>query len=456
MLLAEVGREDHRARVALHLLQQVRDLDVRVAVVGVARPRSACRTARRPRRRTGSRWSRSAASKMRSRFFSVSPMYLETTVARSMRKSSRPSSRGEHLRRPSSCRCPTRRRTAPSGPACARPSARSPTRTARGRGGAGRPRSSRAVSRWRSGSTRSSQRKRGVSRDASSPSRDEDALARAEVEVAPARRPRRRAARRGDAARPRPPRRSGVSESRNFAATSSVVGEPVSAAHGLARSASVRHRRLDEQHRAVAEASTAPRAWRASRTMRSGRVVDGAQQLRVRSAGSSRRGPSKHEQPALERAARARRRPSRRRLSSSRTSHEQQRLRRRAASERVGVGAGDHERQLWLGAASSARTLRHRLVAARGSCGRRREAPQAAVARGSSRAPSPSRNAASRSATLAARSASGVVPSPSSSRSAPRRRSGAVALEAGEHVGGRDALAGEQLADQPRARRACA
>ena len=34
----------------------------------------------------------SAAAKMRSRFFSVSPMYFETTVARSTRYSSRPSS----------------------------------------------------------------------------------------------------------------------------------------------------------------------------------------------------------------------------------------------------------------------------------------------------------------------------------------------------------------------------
>ena len=54
-VLAEVRREDDRARVALHLLQQVGDLDVGVAVVRVARPRSACRTARRPRRRRGSR-----------------------------------------------------------------------------------------------------------------------------------------------------------------------------------------------------------------------------------------------------------------------------------------------------------------------------------------------------------------------------------------------------------------
>src|SRR5215210_1386625 len=34
-VLPEVGREDHRAGIGLHLLQQVGDLDVRVAVVGV-------------------------------------------------------------------------------------------------------------------------------------------------------------------------------------------------------------------------------------------------------------------------------------------------------------------------------------------------------------------------------------------------------------------------------------
>ena len=95
---AEVRGEDDRARVGLHPLQQVRDLDVRVAVLGVARPPSACRTARRPRRRTGSRSSPRAASKIRPRFFSVSPTYLDTIVARSTWKMSSPRSAGEHLR----------------------------------------------------------------------------------------------------------------------------------------------------------------------------------------------------------------------------------------------------------------------------------------------------------------------------------------------------------------------
>ncbi len=73
------------ARVGLHPLEQVGDLDVGVAVVGVAHLRALAEQrvglveqqdrvgARRRRRRS------------RSRFFSVSPMYLLTTVARSIR-----------------------------------------------------------------------------------------------------------------------------------------------------------------------------------------------------------------------------------------------------------------------------------------------------------------------------------------------------------------------------------
>ena len=63
----------------------------------------------------------------------------------------------------------------------------------------------------------------------------------------------------------------------------------------------------------------------------------------------------------------------------------------------------------------------------------------------------PSRSAASRSATLIGRSASGVCASPSS-LTAPRWRSRAVAVERRHHVGGRQALALEQVADEPRAR----
>ena len=90
-VLAEVRREDDRAGVALHLLQQVGDLDVGVAV-------GASETSERfPNRASASSKKRIAlepvaASKMRSRFFSVSPMYFDTIVERSTRKSSSPSS----------------------------------------------------------------------------------------------------------------------------------------------------------------------------------------------------------------------------------------------------------------------------------------------------------------------------------------------------------------------------
>ena len=55
-------------------------------------PRSACRRARRPRRRTGWRWRLGGRGKIRSRFFSVSPMYLLTTAERSILYRSSPSS----------------------------------------------------------------------------------------------------------------------------------------------------------------------------------------------------------------------------------------------------------------------------------------------------------------------------------------------------------------------------
>ena len=75
-------------------------------------PRSACRTARRPRRRAGSRSRPSAAAKMRSRFFSVSPMYLLDDRRTGRSCTGRGRARGRSPRRPSSCRCRAGRRTA--------------------------------------------------------------------------------------------------------------------------------------------------------------------------------------------------------------------------------------------------------------------------------------------------------------------------------------------------------
>ena len=80
---AQVRREDRDALVLLHLLQQVRDLDVGVPVVRVLdlgplaeqRVRLVEEQNRVARPRLGN---------IRSRFFSVSPMYLLTTCDRSI------------------------------------------------------------------------------------------------------------------------------------------------------------------------------------------------------------------------------------------------------------------------------------------------------------------------------------------------------------------------------------
>ena len=62
-----------------------------------AGPRRACRTARRPRRRSSTAWLSSACRNAASRFFSVSPTHLETTWARSTLSSWRPSMAGDDL-----------------------------------------------------------------------------------------------------------------------------------------------------------------------------------------------------------------------------------------------------------------------------------------------------------------------------------------------------------------------
>ena len=70
---------------------------------------------------------------------------------------------------------------------------------------------------------------------------------------------------------------------------------------------------------------------------------------------------------------------------------------------------------------------------------------------GGSSIPTPSRCAASRSESLIGRSASGVCASPCS-RIAPLRAQRRRALERHHHVGRGDAVAGQQVADEPRAR----
>ncbi len=80
-VLPQVGREDRDAVVLLHPLQQVGDLDVGVAVVRVLRTSERLPNSASASSKNSIAFAVSAAAKMRSRFFSVSPMYLLTTVA---------------------------------------------------------------------------------------------------------------------------------------------------------------------------------------------------------------------------------------------------------------------------------------------------------------------------------------------------------------------------------------
>ena len=160
--------------------------------------------------------------------------------------------------------------------------------------------------------------------------------------------------------------------------------------------------------------------------------------------------PVAAQQPALERAAQ---RGVGHHLGLAELAHvgEQQPAAGGARHEAGGVGPGDHERE--PGRRGEQRgDLRHRLGAvvlalARGlapQAGRRRRGRRARRARAGT--PRAGRRPWRRGRP------SGVVPSPSISRSAPERRSGAAWPKHAEHVGGRDALAGEQVADEPRAR----
>ena len=86
-----VARIDE-AVVGLEPLQQVGDLDVRVPVVGVADLGPLAEQRVRLVEEQHQVAGRRAASKIRSRFFSVSPMYLLTTADRSTLYRSSPSS----------------------------------------------------------------------------------------------------------------------------------------------------------------------------------------------------------------------------------------------------------------------------------------------------------------------------------------------------------------------------
>ena len=108
---------------------------------GSPTPRSACRTAHRPRRRTGSRSSRRRRVKIRSRFFSVSPMYFDTDAGQVDAEHLETQLGAEHLRghRLARPRLSGEQHLQPLGAGDASP--HSPIRRARDRGGGGRRRS---------------------------------------------------------------------------------------------------------------------------------------------------------------------------------------------------------------------------------------------------------------------------------------------------------------------------
>ena len=221
---------------------------------------------------------------------------------------------------------------------------------------------------------------------------------------------------------------------------------------GVAPLGEGRHRRVERERDGVAERGGGPGCagdqQHALGRARAGRGRAGPLD------GSSRSRPSKT--PAASARAAARRGVARRRRGVERVVHRRSsrgcpapRRAARARRARTSTGCGSARR---AGRAGRRRSRARPGSYAGGATTRRRPSPS----RCASISPA-SRNAASRSATFAPRSASGVGPLPwSSSRSAPSRRSGASRLEAREHVGRGDALAGEQAADEPRARAACA
>ena len=414
----------------------------------VARPPSACRTARRPRRRRGSRSSPRRRRRC-GRGSSRSPRCTcDTIVARSTRKISRPSSRGEHLRghRLAGAGLAGEQHLQALG-AGDRPLV-APVARARGRGGAGRRRSTAAARAGARASRGRPSGSRASSRAASSPSRERGRLARAEVEVARRWATSRAARRSRPAARPRPPRRSAPIESRNLAATSSVSAAPVRSAQAWLRSAKVGGGASTSSTVRSPSASAAVRLG-AAMTVRSARCVDRAQQrVRARPArgprGPRRRAagpPARDDQRRVgHRVALARGRARARRRAGARGPS---RAATRRPARRGRSAAGSRARSI----ARTARTASSPARVVR----RQRARGAGAVGWGSSSIRPPSRYAASRSATLIGRSASGVCASPSS-RSAPGRRSGRVAVERRHDVRRRDALALEQVADEPRAR----
>ena len=187
----------------------------------------------------------------------------------------------------------------------------------------------------------------------------------------------------------------------------------------------------------------------ASSTSRSRVLVDRPQQRGA--LGRLERARARRRTAAGPRArSTASRRPSPRRLDRSRTSTAAAAARRRAASSAAASGPADDQRQLRRGAEQPAISA-HGLVAP-GLLGRQRDGAAAArrsARRAARRARAGTRRAGRRPSPPVAerRRAVGVDEAHRAVRGAAAR-----VLEAGEHVGGGDAVAREQPRDEPRAR----
>ena len=210
-----------------------------------------------------------------------------------------------------------------------------------------------------------------------------------------------------------------------------------------------RHRHLDQQHGAVAERERA-RARGREQDEPLGVLVERAQE-RGALGGLEALEPVAAQQPALEGAAQ---RGVGHHLRLRELAHvgEQQRPVGGARHERGGVRPGDDERQVG-GGGEEGRDLGDRLLAAR-ALGRHRLAPQAAAAERVQGRAQPEQEGGQRVGDLdgaVAERRRALALDQAQRARAPQR---AAMPEAGEHVGGGDAVAHEQLGDQPRAREA--
>ena len=288
--------------------------------------------------------------------------------------------------------------------------------------------------------------KPGGMRVASSPSRRRGRLARAEVEVGGRGDLARRAPRRR-AGRPPRPRRSGRWRAGTWPPRRACRRRRRRAPRrrGARRSSA---RRLDQQGRAVAERERGVAVRRAddgplARGARSRAAAAGARPARCPRAPRRRAGG-----PRARRSARPR--PSPRRRRASRDVGDDQRAAVGLGQERLGVRAGERRPAARLGRRSMAAQRGDRLVAA--GVVRRAVPDQAqAPAAGGSSMPTPSRCAARRSRELDRALGERRLRVAAERGSRPARAAARRARSASITSAGRDAVARQQVADEPRA-----